>query len=85
MEGKSRSRVFSDPDPLSCIRRSMLYACGLTYAEIQRPLVAYSNSSPVHWVTLGVAVSVCLQHSQLKPPLILGFIEVPQGITYLCP
>jgi dihydroxyacid dehydratase/phosphogluconate dehydratase len=44
MEGKRRSRVFSDPDPLSCIRRSMLYACGLTYEEIKRPLVAVSES-----------------------------------------
>ncbi len=44
MEGKKNSRVFSDDAPLSMVRRSMLYACGWTYEEIQRPLVAVVNT-----------------------------------------
>ncbi len=41
---KDRSKVFSDDDPLSMVRRSMLYATGLTYREIKRPLVAVVNT-----------------------------------------
>ena len=41
---KRNSQVFSNDDPLSMVRRSMLYACGLTYEEIQRPQVAVVNT-----------------------------------------
>jgi len=44
MDLKKHSRVFSDDDPLSMVRRSMLYACGLTRDEISRPLVAVVNT-----------------------------------------
>jgi dihydroxy-acid dehydratase len=44
MDTKKNSRVFSDNDPLSMVRRSMLYACGWTYEEIKRPLVAVVNT-----------------------------------------
>jgi dihydroxy-acid dehydratase len=44
MDMKKHSRVFSDNDPLSMVRRSMLYACGWTYEEIKRPLVAVVNT-----------------------------------------
>ena len=44
MDMKKHSRVFADDDPLSMVRRSMLYACGWTYEEIQRPLVAVVNT-----------------------------------------
>ena len=37
MDPKKNSGVPSNDDPLSMVRRSMLYACGLTYEEIQRP------------------------------------------------
>ena len=43
MEQK-KSRVFSDNDPQSLVRRSMLYACGLTYKEIRQPIVAVVNT-----------------------------------------
>ena len=49
---KHKSNVFSDDDPLSMVRRSMLYATGLTYREIKRPLVAvvstYNEMHPGH-------------------------------------
>jgi len=41
---KHKSNVFSEDDPLSMVRRSMLYATGLTYREIKRPLVAIVNT-----------------------------------------
>jgi len=44
MDMKRHSRVFSDDDPLSMLRRSMLYACGWTHEEIKRPLVAVVNT-----------------------------------------
>ena len=44
MEGKKNSTVFSDDQPLSMVRRAMLYACGWTYEEIQRPMVAVVNT-----------------------------------------
>src|SRR5450759_4096546 len=44
MDMKKHSRVFSENDPLSMVRRSMLYACGWTHEEIQRPLVAVVNT-----------------------------------------
>jgi dihydroxy-acid dehydratase len=44
MNMKKNSRVFSDNDPLSMVRRSMLYACGWTHDEIQRPLIAVVNT-----------------------------------------
>ena len=44
MDMKKHSRVFSDDDPLSMLRRSMLYACGWTHEEIKRPLVAVVNT-----------------------------------------
>jgi dihydroxy-acid dehydratase len=44
MDTKKHSRVFSDDDPLSMVRRSMLYACGWTHEEIKRPLVAVVNT-----------------------------------------
>jgi dihydroxy-acid dehydratase len=44
MDTKQHSRVFSNDDPLSMVRRSMLYACGWTYEEIQRPFVAVVNT-----------------------------------------
>ncbi len=44
MDMKKRSRVFSDDDPLSMLRRSMLYACGWTHEEIKRPFVAVVNT-----------------------------------------
>ena len=44
MESKKHSQVFSNDDPLSMVRRSMLYACGLTYEEIRRPQVAVVNT-----------------------------------------
>ena len=34
---------FLEDDPLSMVRRSMLYACGLTYEEIQRPQWPWST------------------------------------------
>jgi len=37
MDMKKHSRVFSDDDPFSMVRRSMLYACGWTHEEIKRP------------------------------------------------
>ena len=44
MDLKKNSKVFSNDDPLSMVRRSMLYACGWTYEEIQRPFVAVVNT-----------------------------------------
>ncbi len=44
MDLKKHSRVFSDDDPLSMVRRSMLYACGFTHEEIKRPMVAVVNT-----------------------------------------
>ncbi len=44
MEMKKHSRVFSDNDPHSMVRRAMLYACGWTYDEIKRPFVAVVNT-----------------------------------------
>ena len=44
MDMKKHSRVFSDDDPFSMVRRSMLYACGWTHEEIKRPLVAVVNT-----------------------------------------
>ena len=41
---KKNSHVFSDDDPLSMVRRSMLYACGLTHQEILKPQVAIVNT-----------------------------------------
>ena len=41
---KEKSRVFSDNDVLSQLRRAMLYACGLTFDEIKRPFVAVVNT-----------------------------------------
>ncbi len=41
---KKQSKVFSEDNPLSMVRRSMLYACGWTYEEIQRPFVAVVNT-----------------------------------------
>jgi dihydroxy-acid dehydratase len=44
MDTKKHSHVFSDNDPLSMVRRSILYACGVTHEEIKRPLVAVVNT-----------------------------------------
>ncbi len=44
MKMKRQSSVFSDDDPFSMIRRSILYACGWTYQEIKRPFVAVVNT-----------------------------------------
>jgi dihydroxyacid dehydratase/phosphogluconate dehydratase len=44
MEMKKQSHVFSEDDPFSRVRRSMLYACGWTYEEIKRPFVAVVNT-----------------------------------------
>lgn len=44
MNSIKHSKVFSDDDPLSMVRRSMLYACGLTYKEIKKPIVAVVNT-----------------------------------------
>ena len=44
MDTKKHSHVFSDDDPLSMVRRSILYACGMTHEEIKRPLVAVVNT-----------------------------------------
>ena len=44
MVEKKNSRIYSDSDPMSMVRRSMLYACGLTYDEMKRPLVAIVNT-----------------------------------------
>ncbi|MDH4265471.1 MAG: dihydroxy-acid dehydratase [Deltaproteobacteria bacterium] len=44
MNLKKHSRVFSDDDPLSMVRRSMLYAGGWTYEEIKRPFIAVVNT-----------------------------------------
>jgi dihydroxy-acid dehydratase len=44
MDTKKHSNVFSDDDPLSMLRRSMLYACGWTHEEIKRPLIAVVNT-----------------------------------------
>jgi len=44
MDTKKHSHVFSDDDPLSMVRRSILYACGVTHGEIKRPLVAVVNT-----------------------------------------
>ena len=44
MDTKKHSHVFSDDDPLSMVRRSILYACGVTHEEIKRPLVAVVNT-----------------------------------------
>ncbi len=44
MEYKKNSRVFSDDDPQSLVRRSMFYACGLTHEEMKRPIVAVVNT-----------------------------------------
>jgi dihydroxy-acid dehydratase len=44
MDTKKHSKVFSDDDPLSMVRRSMLYACGFTHEEIKRPFVAVVNT-----------------------------------------
>jgi dihydroxy-acid dehydratase len=44
MEYKKNSKVFSDDDPQSLVRRSMFYACGLTHQEIKRPIVAVVNT-----------------------------------------
>jgi dihydroxy-acid dehydratase len=41
---KDKSKVFSDDDPQSLVRRSMLYACGLTYKEIKSPIIAVVNT-----------------------------------------
>jgi len=41
---KTYSHVFSDNDPLSMVRRSMLYACGWNYHEIKHPFVAIVNT-----------------------------------------
>lgn len=44
MDFKKQSHVYSDDDPFSMMRRSMLYACGWTYSEIKRPFVAIVNT-----------------------------------------
>lgn len=44
MDLKKRSRVFSDDDPQSLVRRTMLYACGLTHKEMKKPIIAVVNT-----------------------------------------
>jgi dihydroxy-acid dehydratase len=97
MEGKNRSRVFSDPDPLSCIRRSMLYACGLTYEEIKRPLVAVVNTfnemhpGHMHLRTLAERVKAGVRTGGGLPlefsvlALCDGFANGNEGMKYVLP
>jgi dihydroxy-acid dehydratase len=41
---KEMSSVYSGDDPLSMIRRTWLYATGMTYDEIKKPFVAVANT-----------------------------------------
>lgn len=41
---KGRSRVYSGDDPLAMLRRTMLYATGITYDEIKKPFIAVANT-----------------------------------------
>ena len=41
---KELSSVYSNDDPLSMIRRTWLYATGMTYDEIRKPFVAVANT-----------------------------------------
>ncbi len=41
---KGRSGVYSGDDPLAMIRRTMLYATGITYDEIKKPFIAVANT-----------------------------------------
>jgi dihydroxy-acid dehydratase len=41
---KERSSVYSGDNPLDMIRRTWLYACGITYDEIKKPFIAIANT-----------------------------------------
>jgi dihydroxy-acid dehydratase len=97
MNGKNRSKVFSDSDPMSCARRAMLYACGLTYEEIKRPLVAVVNTfnemhpGHMHLRTLAERVKAGVRTAGGLPlefnvlALCDGFANGNEGMKYILP
>jgi dihydroxy-acid dehydratase len=96
-ECKKHSRVFSDNDPLSMVRRSMLYACGWTYDEIKRPFVAvvntYNEMHPGHMhlkvlaerVKAGVRAAGGLPTEFYALSLCDGLANGHEGMKYVLP
>lgn len=97
MEGKKFSRVYSDSDPMSMVRRSMLYACGLTYKEMKKPLVAvvntYNEMHPghMHLKTLAARVKAGVNSAGGTPTefftlsLCDGLANGHEGMKYILP
>jgi len=97
MEGKKFSRVYSENDPMSMVRRSMLYACGLTYKEMKKPLVAvvntYNEMHPghMHLKTLAARVKAGVNSAGGTPTefftlsLCDGLANGHEGMKYILP
>jgi dihydroxy-acid dehydratase len=97
MDLKKQSRVFSEDNPLSMVRRSMLYACGWTYEEIQRPFVAvvntYNEMHPGHMhlktlaerVKAGVRTAGGLPTEFYALSLCDGLANGHEGMKYVLP
>jgi dihydroxy-acid dehydratase len=94
---KERSSVYSGDDPLAMIRRTMLYATGITYDEIKKPFVAIANTyteihpghahlrSIVERVKAGVRSAGGIPFEFGTIALCDGLTEAHEGMNYALP